>query len=916
MPLPTAARRAGASRRAHPDAPGPGPLDEYAARRTFAASPEPVPEVPTARPGPLLFVVQQHAARRLHYDLRLELGGVLKSWAVPKGPSQDPDDRRLAVEVEDHPFEYASFEGVIPAGQYGAGQVIVWDCGAYAPEADGATWFHDRAEAERRVADGLAKGKLSVSLRGQKLKGSFALVRTADAKNWLLIKHRDPVEAPAVDDRSVLSGITVAELAQLSAPPRQQAARLAPSGHPEALPHQLSPMLAEVGEAAFRHPDWLFEPKLDGYRVLAFLDAGRVTLRSRNGLDLTPAFPSVAAELAGQAVPGMIPPDMILDGEIVALDAAGRPSFEALQGRAQLKTPREIEAAERTTPALFYCFDLLYFAGLDLRQAPYDQRRRWLGQCLLTSPHVRLVHVEADGLALWPAALAMGFEGVVAKRRDSRYEAGRRSAAWLKIKSTRSAEFVIGGYTQGKGSRAPLGALLLGYWDQDGLRYAGQVGSGFDQATLERLRGQLAALAVPGCPFAETPPRQRATTWVRPERVAEVRFAEWTRDGLLRAPVFLRLREDVAAESVRRVLPAAPAGHDDGGIEAVLGQLDDPRAGFTLAVGEQHIRLTHLDRVYWPASADGPALTKRDLLRYLVRVSPWLLPHLADRPLTLVRMPEGIDGERFYQKHWEPPLPPYARTVAIHSESQGGRQDYLLCNDLASLVWLAQSGSLEFHVWHSRARPGPDAAGRGSDYASSLDALKDSVLNYPDYVVFDIDPYIYSGREAPGAEPEYSRAAFEKAKELAFRLRELLQAMALEPLVKTSGKTGLHVFVAIERSLDFAAVREVCALVGRHLLRRQPGLITLEWGIDKRTGRIFLDCNMNVRGKTLCAAWSPRGLPGAPVSMPLTWAALERAQPLDFTLDRLAAHWPAADPWGEALTRKQSLERVLEQAGG
>lgn len=404
----------------------------------------------------------------------------------------------------------------------------------------------------------------------------------------------------------------------------------------------------------------------------------------------------------------------------------------------------------------------------------------------------------------------------------------------------------------------------------------------------------------------------RATTWVRPERVAEVRFAEWTRAGLLRAPVFLRLREDVAAESVRRVLPAAPA---EDGIAAVLAQLDDPRPGFTLTVGGQRIRLTHLNRVYWPATADGPAQTKRELLRYLVRVSPWLLPHLADRPLTLVRMPEGIDGERFFQKHWPSPRPAFARTVGVHSESQGGRQDYLLCNDLATLVWLAQSGSLEFHVWHSRARPGPDAPGRGDDYASSLDALKASVLNYPDYVVFDIDPYIYSGREAPGAEPEYSPAAFDKARELAFHLRELLQAMGLAALVKTSGKTGLHVFVPIERSLDFAAVREVCALVGGHLLRRHPGLVTLEWGIDKRTGRIFLDCNMNVRGKTLCAAWSPRGLPGAPVSMPLTWAALERAQPSDFTLGRLAEHWPAADPWREALSRKQGLERILERGG-
>jgi len=869
-----------------------------------------------SRSGPLLFVVQQHAARQLHYDLRLELDGVLKSWAVPKGPSLDPAVKRLAVQTEDHPFEYAAFEGVIPPKQYGAGEVIVWDCGVYAPDEDHRNGFHDRADAERQVRAALEKGKLSFFLRGEKLKGAFALVRSSEPKNWFLIKHRDAFagERDVADlNRSVVSGMTVADLKRLPAPEPLPAARLGPVGSAEAMPMKLSPMLAELGEAPFSHPDWLFEPKLDGYRVLAFVRDGAVKLRSRRGLDLTPAFPQIAAELAQQSA------DMILDGEVLALDAAGRPSFNALQNRTQLKTPREIATADKTTPAILYCFDLLHFAGLDLRQAPYSDRRRYLAQCLLPSAHVQLIHASDDGVALHAAALAQGFEGVMAKRRDSRYEAGRRSAAWLKIKPTHSAEFVIGGYTRGKGARAPLGALLLGYWEQGQLHYAGHVGSGLDDATLVQLKQSFEPLETARHPFAEAPPLHRATIWLRPETVAEVKFAEWTPDGYLRAPVFLRLREDVDPKSVRRSDPQRTVQPDlpDASVDAVLRQLEDPRQAFTLAVGPHPIRLTHLDRVYWPAdkALRQPALTKRDLLRYLAQVSPWFLPHLADRPLTMVRMPEGIGGEHFFQKHWEPPLPQFAESVTVFSESRDERHDYLLCNNLPTLLWLGQSGTLEFHVWHSRAKPGADAPGLGTDYASSTAALERSLLNYPDYLVFDLDPYIYSGKEAAGAEPEYSPAAFDKGKETAFRLRELLQAMALVPLVKTSGKTGLHVYVPIERTLDFAAVREVSGLVGRHLLRQHPKLITMDWSIAKRSGRIFFDYTMNTRGKTLAAAYSPRGLPGAPVSMPLTWEELETAQPLNFSLTHVAARLAqTGDPWRDALTRKQSLERTLARA--
>jgi bifunctional non-homologous end joining protein LigD len=879
-------------------------LSEYSAKRSFDATPEPAAATPRAGAGPLLFVIQQHSARRLHYDFRLECDGVLKSWAVPKGPSLDPSEKRLAVQTEDHPCEYASFEGVIPPGQYGAGQVIVWDCGAYSPDEGQEYWFHDRAEAERRVREGLEKGKLSFLLRGEKMKGSFALVRSKDAKNWFLIKHKDRFAGKtdrSGQEHSVLSGAAVEDLKVLPAH-RIPVSRLVPAGRVDKLPTKIEPMHAELGDAAFNHADWMWEPKLDGYRALAFINEEGVTLRSRRGLDLAADFPRLAADLGKQAVS-----TMVLDGEIVAFDAAGRPSFGAMQNRGNTKTER----------AVFYCFDLLHFAGVDLRNAPYTDRRRYLAQCLLPSPLVQLVHAAEDGVALHAAALASGLEGVVGKRKDSRYEAGKRSASWLKIKATNTADFVVGGYTRGKGSRAPLGALLVGYWDGKKLRYASHVGSGFDGESLSQVQARLDAIARKACPFAETPQLNGTTSWVEPEVVAEVRFQNWTDDGHLRAPVFLRLRDDIDAKEVRRAQHAAPGPRADSEIDDIVRQLENKKAAFTLAFGAHQIRLSNLDRVYWPADAalQQPALTKRDLLRYFAQVSPYILPHLADRPLTMIRMPDGICGQRFFQKHWEQERPEFVDTITVFSGHKDESHDYLLCNNLATLLWLAQSGTLEFHIWHSRAKPDADAAGKGTDYASSLQSLERSVLNYPDYVVFDIDPYIYSGNEAAGEEPELNTVAFEKGKEVAFRLRELLQSMTLEPIVKTSGKTGLHVFVPIRRTIDFDAAREVSEIVGRHLMHKHPKDITLEWSVPKRTGKIFMDYNMNVRGKTLNVAYSPRGAAGAPVSMPLTWEELAGAHPLDFRITNAAQRLSqTGDRWCDALSRKQSLERALHRA--
>jgi len=906
------------------------PLDRYAAKRSFARTPEPAPQAASARSGPLLFVVQKHAARRLHYDFRLELDGVLKSWAVPKGPSLDVADKRMAVQVEDHPFEYASFEGIIPPRQYGAGRVIVWDCGVYSPDEHREYSFGERAQAEARVRAGLAAGKLGIFLRGEKLKGSFALVRTSTQEQWLLIKHRDRF-ADGTDvlarNRSVLCGATLDELAAERAPERRDAAQLAPHGPGEELPAELAPMLAASGETARSDPAWLFEPKVDGYRVIAFVAGSTVRLQSRRGIDLTPFFPEIVADLGAQAVDRMI-----IDGEIVALAADGRPSFNALQNRAQAKGATALADAQRAAPAALVCFDLLHFAGVNLRGAPYADRHRYLAQCLLPSAHLQLVHVSDDAEALYAAAIQSGYEGIIAKRKDSIYQPGRRSPSWLKIKALRTAEFVVGGYTRGKGQREALGALLLGYWQGSELHYAGHVGSGLHDAALDSLREQAQRLQRKSSPFAQQPPLHRPTTWLEPQLVAEVEFSDFTPAGMLRAPVFLRLRADIEPRSVRKPQehaearePSASARAPRSGsgrtaaseIEAVLEQLKRPGQRLDLTVAGARIRLTHLDRIYWPAARGAhPAINKRDFISYLAAVSPCMLPHLKDRPLTMIRMPEGIDGERFFQKHWEHTLPEFVETVTVFSDHKSERHAYLLANNLPTLLWLGQNGTLEFHIWHSRASVDADAAGGNTDYASSLAALEESVLNYPDYLVFDIDPYIYSGKEPAGAEPELNAKGFATGKKVALWLRQLLKQMSLEALVKTSGKTGLHVFVPIQRTVTFDTARQICEVVGRHVMREHPREITMDWAVQKRTGKIFIDYNMNVRGKTLNVAYSPRGVPGAPVSMPLTWEELEGAQPMDFRIDNVLRRLEkTGDRWHDALAVKQSLARAFGLIG-
>ena len=901
-------------------------LDEYEAKRDFAKTPEPPPEAApdVSTGGPLTFVVQQHRATRMHYDVRLEVGGAMPSWPVPRGPSLDPGERRLAIQTEDHPLGYASFEGVIPKGEYGAGEVIVWDNGTYSPDEDGALSFHDRAEAEARVLDGIEAGKLSVTFRGRKLKGSWALVRTSEEeRSWLLIKHRDEAADPSRDlvaeDASVISGLTIADLqaGRLPDPTRHgtppDLAAL-PRGERSELPRELAPMQAALADGPFDSADWLFEPKLDGIRALAFIEDGAVTLRSRRGLDVSARYPALAQAIAAQPVASAI-----LDGEIIALDEHGAPSFERLQQRMNLGGEADVARADAELPVLFLPFDLLYLDGFDLRRVPLADRIEVLARVLRPGPLLQPVQTfEADGVAAYEAAVGLGFEGVIAKRRDGAYLDGRRSPQWLKVKARRSGDFVVGGWREGEGARAgSFGALLLGVYDEDGaLRYVGRAGSGFSDSALSELRARLDALASEDDPFTDAPPEPGRVRFVRPELVAEVEFANWTNDERLRAPVFVRLRDDKPpSEALRSDAIAAPPPpvieRSGDGVAEVLDQLAHEGERMHLEAGGAELAVSNLDKVLWPEAAEQRALTKRDLLRYLAEVSPWLLPHLRDRPLTLTRYPNGIEGGSFYQKHYENP-PPFVETVTVYTDSASGDQQAILCNNLPTLLWLGQLADLELHISLARVSAQPDGAHLAASFSGSKTQVEASLLNYPDFVLFDLDPYIYAGTEAAGDEPELNRRAFAKTVEVARGLKELLDAASLSSFIKTSGATGLHILVPVLRQFDYAAVRSVAETFGGFLQRARPRDVTLEWAVDRRGGKIFLDVNQNARIKNLAAAFSPRPKPGAPVSMPLRWDELDEVYPTDFTILTAPARIAeVGDPWADILSHKHDLAALL-----
>jgi bifunctional non-homologous end joining protein LigD len=735
-------------------------------------------------------------------------------------------------------------------------------------------------------------------------------------KNWLLIKHRDEYanrDRDILEERaSVISGLTIDDLKTGHLPSNKAVIAKKPGDYAEAVktsfPSKLSPMLASPAASPFSDEKWYFEPKLDGFRTLAFVNDGKVLLQSRRGFNVTEHYSALIESLKRQPTS-----QLILDGEIIALDSKGKLCFQCLQG--YLKSINRTKTSEIEPPSaiIYYVFDILYLDGYDLRGVPLKQRKELLRSIINPDEQVRLVeHFSTDGQTVYRVAIENGLEGIVAKRQESLYEPGKRSSNWLKIKAVTSEDFVVGGFTSGTGNRAnTFGALLLGYYDEGNLQYAGNVGSGFDNETLLKIRKLLETISKKKSPFYSEIENSAGITWVKPELVVEVKFAEWTKDGRLRAPVFLRVRDDKPAATIRsiKVIETNNKSPEKGTdrhdtLSDVQEQLANPKNSFIIEIEGQKVSLSNLNKVLWPETSESRALTKRDLITYLVLTSPWLLPHLRDRPLTLSRYPHGIYGQHFFQKHYQP-VPAFVETVLLSSHDLPTRE-YMICNNLATLLWLGQIADIELHTWFSRVKPGPDfkanAARREADF----------YVNYPDFIIFDVDPYIYSGKEAAGAEPELNQAAFSKTCQVAFKLKETLDSLTFPSFVKTSGRTGLHIFVPVLRQLDFHGTHSAAEMLSRFLLQQHPDEITVDWAVEKRRGKAFLDYNQNVRGKTLASIYSPRPSQEASVSIPLHWDELDKVYPTDFTIlttpNRLAE---IGDLWENILKARIDLTNLL-----
>jgi bifunctional non-homologous end joining protein LigD len=776
-----------------------------------------------------------------------------------------------------------------------------------------------------------------------------------------MIKHRDEYADPGRDvtaeGRSVQSGLSIADLKKGKLPPPLPAVSTDGAATADEAPAEgarrasfpqpkLRPMFARTAERPFTKPGWIFEPKLDGIRVLVYVRDRKVQMLSRNLNDLTRQYPVLESDIGRQAAAR----ELVLDGEIVALDESGRPSFQRLQQRMNLQREAEILEMEKKVPVGIVLFDILYRDGWDLTRVPLNIRKSLLWQAVDQSPRVGIVETYEDGVELYNLVSPLGFEGVVGKRADSIYEPGTRSANWLKIKAFKSAEFVIAGYTKGQGNRHnSLGSLVLAYHNDDGqLVWAGNAGSGFDDRAGEKditsIKRRLDEIRRDTMPFDEAPDFSRVSqpwargrgkqeiVWVEPNLVAEIKYAEWTEGGNLRAPVFLRLRPDVDPATVTRredrlivpaEIPAAstpasrlPVGHGAGPaadpvVSELLAQLNNDREKLTLEVAGERIPVNNLNKEFWPATDDHRPYAKRDLIRYYARISSYILPHLKDRPLTLVRYPNGIHGGHFYQKHLEK-FPQFVETLNLWADSHRGDREYLMVNNLPTLIWLAQIADIEMHPWLARFTREPDAQHATMTASGGAAQIEKSVLNYPDFLLVDLDPYIYSGREKKGGEPEYNRGAFEKAVEVAQWARELLEQIGLSPFLKTTGKTGLHLFVPIVRNHTYDQIREAAGTIGRYLMQEREDDITMGWAVPKRTGKIFWDHNMNTRGKNLASVYSARPNEWASVSIPVRWEELSQITPVEYTIESVFERLEqVGDLWSGILDAKQDLGRIL-----
>lgn len=837
-------------------------LDEYNRKRDFAATPEPDGDsAPRKRnkSAALQYCIQKHDATRLHYDFRLELDGTLKSWAIPKGPSLDPRSRRLAVHVEDHPLDYATFEGSIPKGHYGAGDVIVWDRGVWVPIGD--------------PHEGYRKGKLKFELHGEKLGGVWNLVRTrmdGGKEQWFLIKSNDDSARPEADydiveamPDSVLSertlvpkkrGASRPEAKTVKSPAR--ASKRASSGEvplagakPAKPPASLKPQLATLVDSV-PDGDWLYEIKFDGYRIMARIESGKVQLFTRNGHDWTAKMPQQAEALAGLGLESAW-----LDGEVVVPNEEGTPDFQALQNAFE---------AGRSGGIVYYLFDAPYLNGMDLREVPLEQRRAAL-QAVLEQGEASDLLRFSEGFTEHPdsileSACQMKLEGLIGKRAGSSY-VSRRSSSWVKIKCQNRQEFVIVGFTDPKGARSGFGALLLGLHDEKGaLVYAGKVGTGFNQATLESLHARLLPLEIDRCPLAKAPPAAdvRGAHWLKPELICEVAFAEMTRQGVVRHSVFHGLRSDK---------PAAAITHEQA--SPAQGNKREPKGKAREQGGELPVRISNPDRIIDTSSG----ATKLELARFYAEIAPWLLPHVQRRPLALVRAPEGIAGELFFQKHadklnipnitqLDPALfPDHAALMSI--------------DNVEALVGAAQMGMIELHTWNAVV---PD-------------------LDHPDRFVLDLDP-----------DPALPWKRMVEATQLT---QTLLDEIGLQSFLKTSGGRGTHIIVPLEPTLGWDEVKAFSQAIAKHMAKLLPKHFTATSGPKNRVGKIFIDYLRNSRGASTVAAYSVRAREGLPVSVPIHREQLGELKGANtWTIRNLLAYLTeqgSDDPWRDVHRTRQLI---------
>lgn len=836
-------------------------LKAYRAKRNFSITSEPAGTTHgnrsnhrNERNGAVLsFVVQKHWATRLHYDFRLELDGAMKSWAVPKGPSFDPHDKRMAVHVEDHPISYNRFEGQIPAGQYGAGEVIIWDKGTWVPLED--------------PHKGYREGKLKFELRGHKLKGHWALVRMKNKEEkkqepWLLIKEKDEYVRPASEYSVVdempdsVARLEPAEISKPAGPAKdgrsskkKMLSRM-PGGAVDAdLPRTLQPQLATlVGALPHDSAEWVYEIKFDGYRVLTRIDGRKVQLFTRNGNDWSHKLPDLVKALGKMHLKSGW-----LDGEIVVPDQNGIPDFQALQNAFD---------SSRTQSMVYYLFDIPFYDGHDLRSVPLIERREFLRTLFETPPpeQVRFSETfDAPAGDIVASACRMGLEGVIGKRKTGVY-VSRRSGEWIKLKCSQRQEFVIGGYTDPRGSRIGIGSLLLGFYDEGRvLRYAGNVGTGFSDKTLHDLKGKLHEVAAAHSPFTGAAGAGKKAHWVRPTLVAEVSFGEWTRDGHIRHSVFHGLRTDKKAEVITREKPVHPANVRSEKMTSIPSSL----------------RVTHPERVIDSSSG----FTKIDLIRYYSLVAPLMLEHVRERPVSLVRAPDGITGQLFFQKHWEKETMPGVNQ--LDPALDPGHEPLIEISTAEGLLSAAQMNVIEFHTWNATK----------------------NAIGKPDRMTFDLDP---------GEGVQWSLM-----QESAQLVHAFLNELGLKSFLKTSGGKGLHVVVPIKRLRDWETVKDFSQAIVQHLATTIPQRFVAKSGPRNRVGKIFIDYLRNGFGATTVSAWSVRARPGLGVSVPMAWDELESLAS--------ASRWSASNiherldkgngPWAGYESARRSIMPAMKTLG-